>query len=79
MYVDDLISGGFSREEVLKLKTIAAQIFQAGGFKLHIFHSNCELESEEANIKTSEEPPEVIIKGDCNDTTFAKQQIRTQP
>ena len=55
------------------------QIFQAGGFKLHKFHSNCELESEEVNIKTSEESPEVIIKGDCNDTTYAKQQLGTQP
>ena len=79
MYVEDLISGGFSREEVLELKTIATQIFQAGGFKLHKFHSNCKLESEEANIKTSEEPPEAIIKGDCNHTTYAKQQLGTQP
>ena len=75
MYVDDLISGGFSRE-VLELKPIFTQIFQAGGFKLHKFHSNCELESEEVNIKTSEESPEVIIKGDCNDTTYAKLGIQ---
>ena len=49
MCVGELISCGFKRE-VLELKTIATQIFQAGGFKLHKFHSNCELESEEANI-----------------------------
>ena len=79
MYVDDLISGGFSREEVLELKTTATQIFSAGGFKLNKFHSNCELEYEEANIKTSVESPEVIIKGNCNDTTYVKQQLGTQP
>ena len=33
MYVEHLILGGFSREEVLELKTIATQIFQALGFK----------------------------------------------
>ena len=79
MYADDLILGGFSRKEVLELKTIATQIIQAGGFKLQKFHSNCKLGSEVANIKTSEESPKVIIKGDCNDTTYVKQQLGTQP
>ena len=78
MYVDDLISGGFSQEEVLELKAIATQIFQAERFKLHKFHSNCQLESEDTNITTSQESPEVIVKGDCNDTTYAKQQFETQ-
>ena len=30
-------------------------------------------------MKISEESPEVIIKGDCNDTTYAKKQLGTQP
>ena len=49
------------------------------GFKQHKFHSNCELESEYGNTKTTEESPEVIIKGECIDTTYAKQQFGTQP
>ena len=53
-------------------------IFQAGGFKLQKFRSNCELESEDTNITTSEESSEVVIKGDCNDTIYAQQQIGTQ-
>ena len=57
LYIDYIISGGFNREEVLELKTFATQIFQAGGFKLHKSHSNCELESEDANITTSEKSP----------------------
>ena len=77
MYVDDLISGGFTREEILEIKEIATQIFQAGGFKLHKFHSNCQLEPEETNIKTPEKSPTVITKGDSNDTTYAKQQLGT--
>ena len=79
MYVDELILGGFSRDEVLELKTIATQIFQGGVFKLHKFHSNCELESEDVNIKTSEKSPKVIIKRYWNGTTYAKQQLGTQP
>ena len=34
MYVDDLISGGYKKEEVIELKEIATKIFQ-GGFTLH--------------------------------------------
>ena len=79
MHVDKLVSGGFSLKEVFELKTIATQIFQPGGFKLHKFHFNCELESEDANIKTSVKSSEAIIKGDCNDTTYDKQQLGTQP
>ena len=33
MYVEHLILGGFSREEVLELKTVATHIFQALRFK----------------------------------------------
>ena len=69
------MGGGFSQEDVLEQKAVATQIFQAKRFKLWKFHSHCELESEDANIKTSEKSTEVIIKGDCNDTTYAKQQL----
>ena len=62
MDIDELILGGLSREEVLDLKTIAKQIFQAGGFKLPKLHCNCELEFEDANIKTLEESPKVITQ-----------------
>ena len=71
--VEDLILESFSQEDVLELKTIATQILQAKRFKLCKFHSNCELESEDGNIKISEKSPEVVIKGGCNDTTYAKQ------
>ena len=45
MYVDDLITGGFKKEEVIELKEIVTKMFQKGGFTLHKCHTNCSIES----------------------------------
>ena len=51
LYVDDLISGGYTKEEVLQLKTTAINLMKDGGFELHKWHSNIpELESGKLEI-----------------------------
>ena len=45
MYIDDLISGGFKKEEGTELKEIVTKMFQKGGFTLHKCHTNCSIES----------------------------------
>ena len=47
MYVDNLISGGYKKEEVIEPKQIATKIFQEGGFTQHKWHTNCSIESHE--------------------------------
>ena len=56
MYVDNLTSGVFSREEVLELKTLLLRYSKQEDSSYTNFTST-------ANIKTSEESLEVIIKG----------------
>ena len=46
---------------------------------MHKYQSNCELESEDASIKTSQESTKVIIKGNWYDATYGKKQLGTQP
>ena len=51
LYVDDLISGGYTKEEVLQLKTASINLMKDGGFELHKWHSNIpELESRKLEI-----------------------------
>ena len=62
MYVNDLITGGSVKEEVLHLKKTAVSVFEAAKFTLHKWHSNePQLESEEG---TKEDQP-----------SYAKQQL----
>ena len=49
IYVDDLISCGCKKEEVIELKEIVIKIFQRGGFKLHKWHTNCSIKSHEGD------------------------------
>ncbi len=42
-YVDDIISGGQTEEEVLSLYTKSKEIFRAGGFNLRKFLTNSKL------------------------------------
>ena len=51
MYVDDLMSDGYKKEEVIELKEIVTKIFQEGGFTLHKWHTNCSVESHENHHK----------------------------
>ena len=40
MYVDNLVTGRESLQEVEKIKSDSIELFEKGGFKLHIWHSN---------------------------------------
>ena len=47
LYVDDLVSGGFSVESLKRLKEKAIFIFKEASFELHKWHSNvAELEDQ---------------------------------
>ena len=54
MYTDDLISGGYKKEEVIKIKEIATRIFQEGGLTLLQWHTNCCIKSHENHHETIE-------------------------
>ena len=54
MYVDDLISGGYKKEEVIELKEIATKKFREGWFTLHKWHTNCNIKSHENHHETIE-------------------------
>ena len=47
MYVDDLISAGYKKEELIEVNGMATEIFQERGFTLHKWHTNCSIESHE--------------------------------
>ena len=65
IYVDDINMGGSSIESVRDLKETAVNIFKAGGFALHKWHSN---ESDlDGEITNDDEP------------TFAKESLGTKP
>lgn len=61
LYVDDLMTGGATINEVNEKKNQACEIFEDAGFKLHKWHSNVkELESASTNDE---------------EVTFAKQEL----
>ncbi|XP_028419027.1 uncharacterized protein LOC114544609 [Dendronephthya gigantea] len=64
LYVDDLIAGGVTVEEVLEKKTKTTEVFENATFSIHKWHSNAkELEASEQVPSESEE------------MTYAKQQL----
>jgi hypothetical protein len=63
LYVDDLLSGGATVEEVQEVNQEAVEIFEDATFTLHKWHSNeAELEDQQ-DLST------------CEEETFAKQQL----
>ena len=66
MYVDDLVTGGESINEVDKIKGDSVKLFQRGGFKLHKWHSN-------------EQAFETNDSVNKNELHSAKQQLGTKP
>ncbi len=73
LYVDDLMTGGVSAEQVGEKRSNAVEIFEDVTFKLHKWHSNVSA-LEERELR-SREP--ATNTGDEDKTTFAKQQLGT--
>ena len=65
MYVDDLVTGGESLQEVEKIKSDSIELFEKGGFKLHKWHSN------EPNLETNDLNSE-------KELNFAKEHLGTK-
>ncbi|XP_028414200.1 uncharacterized protein LOC114537261 [Dendronephthya gigantea] len=64
LYIDDLIAGGVTVEEVVEKKTKSTEVFEDATFSIHKWHSNAkELEASEQVPSESEE------------MTYAKQQL----
>ena len=64
LYVDDLISGGQTVEEAIKIKNSATELFAKAKFELHKWHSNDE----------TLESTQVVSGGDAA-PTYAKMQL----
>ena len=63
MYVDDLVSGSNTIEEVEVIKQKSIELFQKGGFNLHNWHSN--LPSLQSSSTKSE-----------SELTYAKEKFK---
>ena len=66
MYVDDLVTGGESINEVDKTKGDSIKLFQRGGFKLHKWHMNEQAFENNDSVNK-------------NELHSAKQQLGTKP
>ena len=66
LYVDDIISGGCTTDEVSSLKETTVSMFEAAKFQLHKWHSN------ESKLESSEEDGD--LQG-SNHPSYAKQQL----
>ena len=71
IYVDDLMSGSYRKEEVIELKEITTEIVQEAGFALHKWHTNCCIGSHENHHETIEHPFIIQI-------TTKSQEIQAQ-
>ena len=69
LYVDDLMTGGATEDEVKEKKTESIEIFEDATFKLHKWHSNIE----------TLEAPSPPCSDENFEITFAKQQLGSQP
>ena len=65
MYVDDLVTGGESFQEVEKIKSDVIELFEKGGFKLHKWHSN------EPSLETNDLSSQ-------KELNFAKERLGTK-
>ena len=74
LYVDDLMTGGMNAQVVSEKKTKAIEVFEDATFKLHKWHCNISELEEKGNI--SRQP---ATNDNGEETTFAKQQLGTNP
>ena len=52
--IDNLISGGYKKKEIIELKEIVTKMFQESGFTLHKWYTNRSIESHENYCETME-------------------------
>ena len=52
--IDNLISGGYQKKEIIELKEIVTKMFQESGFTLRKWYTNCSIESHENYCETME-------------------------
>ena len=68
MYVDDLVTGGESLDEVKIIKEKSIELFKKGGFNLHKWNSNVpSLESKSAEGKQELTYAKQILSQDSNE------------
>jgi len=71
LYVDDLMTGGATVNDVSEQRTKTIEVFEDATFNLHKWHSNVsDLERKEPNSHQT-------TTNDGEETTFAKQQLGT--
>ncbi|CAB3989607.1 Hypothetical predicted protein [Paramuricea clavata] len=76
-YVDDLVSGGNTSEDVLDLYNKARSQMESGGFRLHKWKTNDPTLRQ--NICESEKDvPQQVIRGLEEDETYAKSKLVPQ-
>ena len=66
LYVDDIVTGGTTADQVITIKNTAKKIFKEAGFELHKWHSN---------VKEAEDQ----LEQNQTETTYAKQTLGTTP
>ena len=68
LYVDDLITGGETTNDVCHLKNTAVAIFGEAGFEFHKWHSNEQTLESEANSEQEDE-----------EKSYAREQLGVKP
>ena len=68
VYIDDLITGGVTKDKVRDLKQTAIAVFREAQFDLHKWHSN------KPELETSAEP-----NTEGEKKSYAKEQLRVEP
>lgn len=76
LYVDDILSGGPTTEEVKQKKATTTEIFAQATFHLHKWHSNVkELELDDVPEDSAEGLEPVAVAEHEDDLSYAKQQL----
>ena len=79
LYVDDILSGGPTTEEVKQKKATTTEIFAQATFHLHKWHSNVkELELDDVPEDNAKELEPVTVNEHEDDLSYAKQQLGVQ-
>ena len=76
-YVDDIISGGHTEDEVFDLYTVSKKIFHEGGFNLRKFLTNSKCLQERINLQESPKPDNSPLQDEptFSETTLGVSQF----